>query len=251
MIAKPIVLKELAPRRKAAWPGRRASILAVTGMALLLFVGRTVGTADERPTIAQSAAPVPFDPPAASGSGSDPTSTDQTGSIGISGPGQASPGQWLIDDIATNRAASELKGASPNAIPSKVAAPDAVRAEAGVGLRSFDRKRAGSRQRRREEATGSIGRPPASNEHGDSVRPNPSPRSDDVARNCAQAPGGQAPEGEQWHYRLDRKTQRKCWYVRSARQDDSRGPRKPSTSADPVGAPGSSGTDKDTRWVWH
>jgi hypothetical protein len=245
MIAKPIVLEELAPCRKAAWPGRRASILAVTGMALLLFAGRTVGTADERPKTSQVTAPVPVDPSAASSSSSDPTST---GSIGISGPGQASPGQWLIDDIAKNRAASERKGASPNPIPPTVATPDSVSAEARVGLHSLNRTRAGGGQRRRAEVTGSIGRPPASDEHSVSIRPNTS------AKNCTQAPGDLAPEGERWHYRLDRKTQRKCWYVRESRQDDSRGRRSQSTSADPVGAAGSNGIDKDTRdtsWVRH
>jgi hypothetical protein len=245
-MAKPIVLEELAPRRKAAWPGHRASILAVTSMALLLFVGRTVGTADERPATIQGTAPVPSDPSAASGSGSDPTST---GSIGVSGPGQASPGQWLIDDIATNRAASEHKGANPN--PPAVATPNTIPADARVGPRTLNRTRGDGGQRHRAEVTGSIGRPQASPETGASIRSNTSPRLDDAAAKCAQTPGGMAPEGEHWHYRLDRKTQRKCWYVRGSRQDDSRGRRRQSTSADPVGAAASSGADKDTRWVWH
>ena len=251
MIVKPIVLEELAPRRKAAWPGRCASIVTATGIALLLFVGRTAATADERPTASQVTTPVPFDPSAASGSGSDPAST---GSIGISGPGQASPGQWLIDDIATNRAASDLKAGSPNPIRPTVATPDTVPANARVGLRSLNRTRAGGGQHRRAEVTGSIGRPPASDDHSVSIRSNTSLRLDDAARNCTQAPGGLAPEGGQWHYRLDRKTQRKCWYVRDSKQDDSRGRRKQSTSADPAGAAKSSSTDKDTRynsWVWH
>jgi hypothetical protein len=246
MIEKLIVPEELAPRRKPAWRAGRASILTVTGIALLLFVGRTVGTADERPTTIQGTAPVPFDPSAASGSGSDPTSTDQTGSIGISGPGQGSPGQWLIDDIATNRAASELKGGRPNPIPPMVATP--VAAEASVGLRALDRKRAGKGQRRRAEVTGSIGKPPASDEHGASIRPNTSVRLDNAAPTCAQAPGGLAPEGEQWHYHLDHKTQRKCWYARGPGQD---GGRRRRSMSDPPGAAAPSGTDNDSRWVWH
>jgi hypothetical protein len=248
MIAKLIVREGLASRRKAAGPGRRASMLAVTGIALLLFVGRTVGTADERPPTTQVIAPVP--PSAATDSSGDPTST---GSIAISGPGQA-PGQWLIDDIATNRAASELKGASPKSIGPTVATPDAVPAEAHVGFRSLNHMRTGRGQHRRAEVTGSTARPPASNEHSVSIRPNTSLRPDDAARNCTQAPGSLAPKDGQWHYRLDLKTQRKCWYVRASRQDDSRARRRQSTSADPAGTAKSSGTAKDTRdtsWVWH
>jgi hypothetical protein len=35
-----------------------------------------------------------------------------------------------------------------------------------------------------------------------------------AADNCLSAPKGTAPAGSHWHYRLDRSTKRKCWYVR-------------------------------------
>ena len=34
------------------------------------------------------------------------------------------------------------------------------------------------------------------------------------ADNCLAAPNSPAPQGSHWYYRLDRATQRKCWYVR-------------------------------------
>jgi hypothetical protein len=37
------------------------------------------------------------------------------------------------------------------------------------------------------------------------------------AADCLAAPGPRAPEGSRWHYRTDRATQRKCWYL--GRQD--------------------------------
>jgi hypothetical protein len=268
MIAKAILIKELARRRTRAGSGHRASILTVTGVALLLFVGKTVGTAGELTTSPQGTTPVPVNPSAASGSGGDHASTDRASSTGKSDPGQVTPGQWLIDDVAKNRVDSGLKRPSPNPIPSTIAAP----VEAGVGSRSPDDTRAGGDERGGAEATGSIGRPASpgsdgpppsesragsvaprpedspsphqslkrSDEHGVSTRPRTSLRLDDAAPNCAQAPAGQAPEGEHWHYRLDRKTQRKCWYVRGSRQDESRGRRKRSTSLDPI----------DAAWAW-
>jgi len=231
MIAKPILLEELAPRRKVVTRGHRASILAVTGVALLLIVGKTVGTAGELPTPTQGTAP---------GSGSDQASTDRSSASGISGPDQANPGQWLIDDVARDRAESEHKRASPKRAPATVATPDAVPPEAGVGSHPADATRTGGDQRVGAETTGSIGRPLASDEHGASSRPKTSLQLDDAPKNCASGPSGQAPEGEHWHYRLDRKTQRKCWYYRGSRQDESRGHRRRSTSADPL----------DVAWGW-
>jgi hypothetical protein len=240
MIAKPSVLKEIAPRRKAIRPGYRASILVVTGVTLLLFVGETVGTAEERPTTTQNTLPAPSDPSAADGSGSGHTQTKRSGSNGISGPGQASPGQWLIDDVAKDRAKLELKRASPNRTRATVATPAAAPAGAGVGLHSLDDTRAGGDHRGQTEVTGSLGRPPASDEHGVSAGPNTPLRPDAAEANCLQSPAGLAPEGEEWHYRLDRKTQRKCWYFRGSRQDESHGRRRRSMLTDPL----------DVAWDW-
>src|SRR5271170_3027278 len=33
------------------------------------------------------------------------------------------------------------------------------------------------------------------------------------ADDCLTAPNSPAPQGSRWYYRLDRATQRKCWYV--------------------------------------
>jgi hypothetical protein len=38
------------------------------------------------------------------------------------------------------------------------------------------------------------------------------------ADDCLAAPNSAAPPGSRWHYRLDRATQRKCWYVRAPDQ---------------------------------
>jgi hypothetical protein len=35
-------------------------------------------------------------------------------------------------------------------------------------------------------------------------------------KECLSGPNGVSPKGQHWYYRLDRATQRKCWYLRSA-----------------------------------
>ena len=253
MVEKPIFLEAFAPRRKVVRPGHRASILAVTGVALLLFVGETPATAEEQPTTTQGSAAHPSGPSETSGSGSDHSSIDRASPSGIAGPGLASPGQWLIDDVARDRAKSEVERVSPNPAPATMATPDATPVEAGGGSRSLDDTRTGEHQRGREETTGSIGRAPTL-DHGDqpssasqggsmptdaddgrlgALLPHRSPKRsdahrtstrhsaslglDDAATKCVQAPVGRAPEGERWYYRLDRETRRKCWYVRAHR----------------------------------
>src|SRR5271167_4802398 len=44
--------------------------------------------------------------------------------------------------------------------------------------------------------------------------PSATARADD----CLIAPNSAAPQGSHWYYRLDRATQRKCWYVRAPGQ---------------------------------
>ena len=253
MVEKPIFLEAFAPRRKVVRPGHRASILAVTGVALLLFVGETPATAEEQPTTTQGSAAHPSGPSETSGSGSDHSSIDRASPSGIAGPGLASPGQWLIDDVARDRAKSEVERVSPNPAPAMMTTPDATSVEAGGGSHSLDDTRTGERQRGREETTGSIGRPsmfdhgdqPSSASQGGSTTtdaddgrlgappPHRSPKRssahrasirhsaslglDDAATKCVQAPVGRAPEDEHWYYRLDRETHRKCWYVRGHR----------------------------------
>ena len=250
---KPISLGKPTPRWKAVRPARRASILAVTSIALLLFVGETAGIAEERSTATENTAPLPLAAPEAGDSGSDHASMNRANPGGTSGLGQANPGQWLIDDVARDRANSEIKQVRPNPPSATRTTHDATPVDTGVGLRSLDDTRVGEHQRGREGTTGSIGRPPSlgfgdppsresqpgstatdaddgrlgappphrslkqSDEHRVAARPNTSPGLGDAAANCVQAPVGQAPEGEHWYYRLDRETHRKCWYVRGYR----------------------------------
>jgi hypothetical protein len=253
MVEKPIFLGELAPRRNVGRPGHRASLLVVTGVALQLFVGETVGTAEEQPTMTQGSAPRPSSASETSGSGSDRSSIDRAGPSGISDAGQPSPGQWLIDDVARDRAKSGVERVSPNPTPATMTTPDAAPVEADIGSRSLDDTRTGEHQRGREETTGSIGRPPTvelgdppssasgagsmrtdaddgrlsappphrSSKRSDarraSTRHSASLGLDDAATKCVQAPVGRAPEGEHWYYRLNRERHRKCWYVRGHR----------------------------------
>jgi hypothetical protein len=87
---------------------RHPSTMIVVGMgAFLLFIGETVGTAQELPTgIINS---------------SDRAAMERSGLDGISDPatatqnGQAtaSPGRWFIDDVARERAEFELKQVTP------------------------------------------------------------------------------------------------------------------------------------------
>src|SRR5215472_8020812 len=81
------------PHRKAVTLVRHPSIMVVIGMgAFLLFIGKTVGTAQELPTGTIGLSGRAF--------------IERPGLGGISDPvaATASPGQWLIDDIARERA---------------------------------------------------------------------------------------------------------------------------------------------------
>jgi hypothetical protein len=222
MIDKPISLDELGPRSKPIGPFRRANVLAVAGIAtVLLFISKTVGTTQELPTVTQGAAHQVH---------------------------QASPGQWLIDDIARERIKfrAKFKVKQANPMPATNTAPTAP-VGAGVGLRSSNDTRAAMRKRGAEKVTGPIGplgfrqlpssesragsdtleaengrlgaalshRPvKPSDEHG-ATRANSSRGFNYTTTRCLEAPVGQAPEGEHWYYRLDRETQRKCWYFRT------------------------------------
>ena len=122
------------PHRKAVTLVRHPSIMVVTGVgAFLLFIGETVGTAQELPTGTIGL--------------SGHTSIERSGLGGISYPaaathnGQAtaSPGQSLIDDVARERAEFELRQISPMPLS---ATRDAAHVGAGVGLPSSDERRA-------------------------------------------------------------------------------------------------------------
>jgi hypothetical protein len=144
------------------------------------------------------------------------------------GQATASPGQWLIDDVARERAEFELRQVSPKPLSAINAAPGA-----GVGLHSSDDTRAGADKRRSEDVTSSIGTPRVENggagapplqralKRSDGVPPRPdvSHGLADYPTECIEAPIGRAPEGEHWYYRLDREAHQKCWYVRAFKKD--------------------------------
>jgi hypothetical protein len=242
------------PRQKAVALIRHRNITIAIGVsAFLLFIGETVGTVQELPTGT-------IDP-------SDRASMERSGRGGISNPatadGQpaASPGRWLIDDVARERAEFELRQVSPKPLSATNAARDAAHVEAGVGLPSSDGTRAGADKRRSEDVTSSIGTPTVEDavlgappsqralkrSDGASPRPDTSGRRLDSAAKCIEAPVSLALEGEHWRYRFDRETHRKCWYVRAFSAD--RAHRRIVESDQ--GLPEPTSPDRvDSAWAW-
>src|SRR3954452_10746990 len=41
------------------------------------------------------------------------------------------------------------------------------------------------------------------------------PSTADAVGDCLASPKGTAPQGQHWHYRLERSTKRQCWYLRA------------------------------------
>jgi hypothetical protein len=187
--------------------------------AFLLFIGETVGTAQELPTGTIGLSGRAFIEPPGSGGISYPagaTHNDQA---------TASPGQWLIDDVARERAKFELRQVSPMPL-SATNARDAAHIGAGVGSPSSDERRA-------QEVSSSIGIPTVEDGTLGTHRsqralkrsnsgPDPSPGLIDSATKSVEAPVGLTSEGEHWYYRLDRETHQKCWYVRAFKEDRER-----------------------------
>ena len=201
------------PQRKAVMLVCHPRIRVMIGVgAFLLFIGETVGTAQELPARI-------IDP-------SERVSMERSGLGGISDPaaatqnGQAtaSPGQWLIDDVARERAEFELRRIGPKPL-SATNAWDAAHVGAGVGLPSSDERRAGKPMV--EDGTLATHRPQRALKRSNGG-PDPSLGLVDSATKCVEAPVGLASEGEHWFYRLDRETHRKCWYVRAFREDRAR-----------------------------
>jgi len=242
----------LEPHRKAVRLVHHPTVMVVVGVgAFLLFVSKTVG--------AQELSTGTVDP-------SGRASMERAGLGGISYPAAApqngrataSPGQWLIDDVARERTKFELRQGSLKPLSATSAARDAAHVEAAVRLPSSDDTRAGGDERRAEELTNSISTPPA--EDGTRRPRRALKRSDGAsprrvtsrglvhsAAKCIDAPVGVATGSERWYYRLDRETHRKCWHVRAFREDRVRrsiveSDRRPSerASADPF----------DSAWAW-
>jgi hypothetical protein len=234
----------LEPHRKAVRLVHHPTVMVVIGVgAFFLFVSKTVG--------AQELSTGTVDP-------SGRSSMERPGLGEIS---TASPDQWLIDDVARERATFEPRQGGPKPLSATDAARDAAHVEAGVHLPSSDDTRARGDERRAEELTSSISTPPAEDgtlgtrrpqralkrSDGASPRPVTSRGLVHSAAKCIDAPVGLAPNGERWYYRLDRETHRKCWHVRAFREDKVRrsiveSDRRPSerTSADPF----------DSAWAW-
>jgi hypothetical protein len=92
------------PHRKAVTLVRHPSIMVVIGVgALLLFIGETVGTAQELPTGTIGLSGRAFIERPGLGAISCPAAATHNGQA------TASPGQWLIDDVARERAKFELR----------------------------------------------------------------------------------------------------------------------------------------------
>jgi len=196
------------PHRKAVTLVRHPSIMVVIGVcAFLLFIGETVGTAQELPTgtisLSDRASIERISDPAAATHNAQAT---------------ANPGQWLIDDVARERAKFELRRIGPKPL-SATNAWDAAHVGAGVGLPSSDERRAGKRMV--EDGTLATHRPQRALKRSNGG-PDPSLGLVDSATKCVEAPVGLASEGGHWFYRLDRETHRKCWYVRAFGEDRAR-----------------------------
>jgi hypothetical protein len=124
------------PHRKAVTLVRHPSIMVVIGVgAFLLFIGETVGTAQELPTGTIGLSGRAFIERPGLGGISYPAAATHNGQA------TASPGQWLIDDVARERAKFELRQVSPMPL-SATNARDAAHVGAGVGLPSSDERRA-------------------------------------------------------------------------------------------------------------
>jgi hypothetical protein len=124
------------PHRKAVTLVRHPSIMVVIGVsAFLLFIGETVGTAQERPTGTIGLSGRAFIERPGLGAISYPAAATHNDQV------TASPGQWLIDDVARERAEVELRQISPMPL-SATNARDATHVGAGAALPSSDERRA-------------------------------------------------------------------------------------------------------------
>ena len=124
------------PHRKAVTLVRHPSIMVVIGVgAFLLFIGETAGTAQELPTGTIGLSGNAFMERPGFGGISYPAAATQNSQA------TASPGQWLIDDVARERAKSELRQVRPVPL-SAINARDTAHVRAGIGLPSSDERRA-------------------------------------------------------------------------------------------------------------
>jgi hypothetical protein len=200
------------------------AIMVVIGVgAFLLFIGKTVGTVQK--LSAGTLEPSDHASMERSGLGGtrDAAAATQNGEV------TAGPGQWLIDDVAREHAEFELRQVNSKPLSATSAVRDTAHAETGVGL---DDIRAGRDARPKSIGTptaerGGLGAAPSQRalkrSDAASPRPDTSRQLVDSVMKCIESPVDAAPEGEQWYYRLDRETHRKCWHVRAIREDRAQG----------------------------
>jgi hypothetical protein len=100
---KPVLLREAKLRWKVVNPVRRVSIMVAIGTATLLaFVDEINGTTPE-PFVVTTGTAASFDLAEAKDPRADRGAIKQSGNDRINDRVTASPGQWLIDDIARAR----------------------------------------------------------------------------------------------------------------------------------------------------
>ena len=68
--------------------------------------------------------------------------------------------------------------------------------------------------------------------------PAPPETSEKAADNCLTAPGGEAPSGQRWVYRIERGTQRHCWYLRDKAERATQPAPSLAAAAKPLGRMG-------------
>jgi hypothetical protein len=177
----------------------QTTMIAVGVSAFLLFIGETPGAAQELPTATtDSSGRASIERPGTGGSSNLATAM-QSGEVTVS------PGQWLIDDVARERAEFEVRQVSPNPLSATNTARDTGYVESAPTLED-GRLGAAPSQRALKRSDGGSPRLDT-------------PRTLDSATKCVEAPVGAAPEGAYWYYRLDRETHRKCWHVQAVRDD--------------------------------
>jgi hypothetical protein len=103
-IMKPVLLREAKLRWKVVKPVRRVSIMVAIGTAVLLTFVDEIDATTLEPLVVTTGTAVTFDLAEAQALKTDRGAIKQSGNDKTSDSVAASPGQWLIDDIARARA---------------------------------------------------------------------------------------------------------------------------------------------------
>jgi hypothetical protein len=120
---KPVLLREAKLHRKVVQPIRRVTIMVAIGTVVLLPFVDEINGSTPRLLVVTTGTAVPFDLAEAQNPRADRGAIKQSGSDRINDNVAASPGQWLIDDIARARAkyvrAHKHKGSQRNVAESR------------------------------------------------------------------------------------------------------------------------------------